>query len=181
MLRFTHKLSHKKSLKKGFTLIELLIAVAIIGVLAVGLLAIINPPEQLARGRDGTRKSVIAQLGRAINSYYAINSAYPDQTTGWITVLQIASETKALPFNPTAEGYSTECYTGAAENGYCYKKSGTNTIVYARVESNADKQKAGCSVGQIAWIVWSSEGGKTGFTCTANATTDPAITGLTIN
>ncbi len=167
---------------KGFTLIELLIAVAIIGVLAVGLLAIINPAEQLARGRDGGRKSAIAQLGRAVLSYYTTQgSVYPPPGEMWMDSLQTASEIKTPPTNPSSAGYTIGCNTAsAAHNGYCYLTNSTDSVVFARAESNAEITKANCGTG-TAWIIWSSQLGKTGLTCTSAATTDPAITGLTIN
>ena len=47
------------SLLKGFTLIELLIVIALLGALAVGLLAALDPFEQLKKGTDtGTRNTV---------------------------------------------------------------------------------------------------------------------------
>lgn len=175
--------------QKGFTLIELLIVIAILGVLAVTILAVLNPPEQLARSRDAGRKSAIAQLGRSVQSYYTSqDSVYPPQTAFWMTTgstatssngLQSTAEIKSPPSNPTASGYTISCFTGALQNGYCYRTNSTDAIVYARAESNSEKTKAACSTGQITWIVWSSELGKTGLTCTT-ASTDPAITGLAI-
>ena len=43
-------------MKKGFTLIELLIVIAILGILAIALLATLDPFEQLRKSRDGAKR-----------------------------------------------------------------------------------------------------------------------------
>ena len=43
---------HISQKKKGFTLIELLIVIGILGILAAGLQAAIDPIEQLKKGQD---------------------------------------------------------------------------------------------------------------------------------
>ena len=47
---------------KGFTLIELLIVIALLGALAVGLLATIDPFEQLKKGRDTSKKNTVSEF-----------------------------------------------------------------------------------------------------------------------
>lgn len=68
-------------MKKGFTLVELLIVIALIGVLAVAVLAAINPLEQLNRARDTGMESDASQLLAAIDRYYATQEEFP-----WVTV-----------------------------------------------------------------------------------------------
>lgn len=65
------------SLSKGFTLVELLIVIALIGVLAVAVLAAINPLEQLNRARDTGMESDASQLLAAIDRYYASQEKFP--------------------------------------------------------------------------------------------------------
>lgn len=62
---------------RGFTLVELLIVIALIGVLAVAVLAAINPIEQLNRARDTGMESDAAQLLSAIDRYYASQEKFP--------------------------------------------------------------------------------------------------------
>lgn len=66
--------------KLGFTMIELLIVIAVLGILAVAVLAAINPIEQINRGRDTGSRSDSEQLISAIDRYYASKGYYP-----WMT------------------------------------------------------------------------------------------------
>jgi len=69
-----------KKLKRGFTMIELLIVIAILGVLAVAVLAAINPIEQINRSRDNGSRSDAEQLIGAVERYYSSQGYYP-----WLT------------------------------------------------------------------------------------------------
>ena len=64
----------------AFTMIELLIVIAILGILAVAVLAAINPIEQINRGRDTGSSSDSEQLLSAIDRFYAYKGYYP-----WVT------------------------------------------------------------------------------------------------
>jgi len=177
--------SRKINFSLGFTLIELLVVIAILGILAGSILVAVNPLEQLAKGRDAGRKTTVNQLGRAIEAYYTTqNGEYPTSgnlwmtsgTVGGLTGLQESGELKSIPAAITpACGNS-----GVVQNGYCYENNGTDAIVYVPGESSGEKTRAGCNKTDTVWIVWSSLEGKTGSTCTANASTYPSvgITGL---
>jgi prepilin-type N-terminal cleavage/methylation domain-containing protein len=172
----------KLSISLGFTLIELLVVIAILGVLAGGVLVAINPLEQLARGRDAGRKTTVDQLGKAIQSYYTSQSAtYPAADAVWMSTIQSSGELKTLPTNPAGgSNYDVGCNTGFNQRGYCYNTDDVEAIVYAKAESKSSFTSGTCTAGEQVWIVWSSEQGKTGLTCTSNASTDPALTGLII-
>lgn len=72
-----------KNIKKfGFTMIELLIVIAVLGILAVAVLASINPIEQINRGRDTGSRSDAEQLISAMDRYYAAKGYYPWMTNG---------------------------------------------------------------------------------------------------
>jgi len=66
-----------KSRRRGFTLIELLIVIALLGALAAGLLAAIDPFEQLKKGTDTSIRSQAETLYNANIAYYAQRSALP--------------------------------------------------------------------------------------------------------
>jgi len=62
---------------KGFTLIELLIVIALLGALAIGLLATIDPFEQLKKGRDTSTRNTVSEFYNANLRYYATKSEFP--------------------------------------------------------------------------------------------------------
>lgn len=62
---------------KGFTLIELLIVIALLGALAVGLLATIDPFEQLKKGRDTSLRNTVSEFYNANLRYYSTKGQFP--------------------------------------------------------------------------------------------------------
>lgn len=63
---------------EGFTLVELIIAITILGLLAVGLLAALDPAEQFAKGRDTSTSQIAQTISGAIERYRAtLNNAVP--------------------------------------------------------------------------------------------------------
>lgn len=86
--------------EKGFTLVELLIVIALIGVLAVAVLAAINPLEQLNRARDTGMESDGSQLLAATDRYYATQEQFP-----WVTADPLINNDAAYGFiSAKAEG-----------------------------------------------------------------------------
>lgn len=74
-------------------MIELLIVIAVLGILAVAVLAAINPIEQINRGKDTGSQSDAEQLLGAIDRYYASLGYYPwmesaDDTDGEVVTWQ---------------------------------------------------------------------------------------------
>jgi prepilin-type N-terminal cleavage/methylation domain-containing protein len=63
----------------GFTLVELLIVIALISILAVAVLATINPIEQSNKARDARVQNDAAEVMNAYERYYASLQAYPWQ------------------------------------------------------------------------------------------------------
>lgn len=163
---------HQKS-GAGFTLIELLVVMAVLGVLMGIVIVAVNPLEQLARSRDSSRISSIAQIGLALDSYSTShNGALPTSSPTWMVTLINLDDLRSAPKNP-----SYVLVTGAGcnsvnnHNGFCYAVVGGDAIVYARVESRV--YNGLCSGLQVAWTVYSTADGREGIVCSADASTDP--------
>lgn len=75
--------------KKAFTLIEILIVMAIIGILAIGLIAALDPIEQLRRATDTGLKNSGYEAARAYDRYYATTAP----TGGSYPACAIAADT----------------------------------------------------------------------------------------
>lgn len=67
----------KKFLSSGFTLVELLIVIALLGALAIGLLATVDPFEQLKKGRDTSVSNMVAEFLNANLRYYSTKGQFP--------------------------------------------------------------------------------------------------------
>jgi len=63
----------------GFTLIELIIGITILSLLAVALLAALDPVEQFNKARDTTTRNTAMEMHNAVLRYSAARDVYPTQ------------------------------------------------------------------------------------------------------
>lgn len=177
--------NYNKFSSKGFTLIELLIVIAILGVLAAGILVAIDPVEQLGKGRDSGRKSSIGQIGRALQAFYtshadSANNPYPCPTGAatpcpnpvgddWSEALVNSGEIKIFPDHPVTSPATTCTAPGIRVNGICYKTNaaGTEVIVYTHLESKSETEKypPTCTSVATTWYLYSTSDGRAGTWC----------------
>ncbi|OGD71173.1 hypothetical protein A3A84_02335 [Candidatus Collierbacteria bacterium RIFCSPLOWO2_01_FULL_50_23] len=68
-------------MSQGFTLIELLIVIGVLGILASGLLAAVDPFEQLKKARDANNRNASVETLNALTRYYATHGVLPWQST----------------------------------------------------------------------------------------------------
>ena len=61
----------------GFTLIELLIVIALLGSLAVGLLATVDPFEQLKKGTDTSVRNTTSEVYNSAIRFYSVKNTFP--------------------------------------------------------------------------------------------------------
>lgn len=183
MDRFLSKLSlsHFNSfLKKqlGFTLIELLIVIAIIGILAGGLLVLINPVKQIGKAKDAQRKAALGQIQTALKNYYVVNGSFPvspgwvHSTSGdnWIPGLVESREIESLPKDPK-QGVACSgdprvaCWSYAYWSGAWCFPAGQAYLLTAHLEADtgtAFSQKPLYSTAGTLCSMW-SEGPVAGF------------------
>ncbi|MBI3385737.1 prepilin-type N-terminal cleavage/methylation domain-containing protein [Candidatus Gottesmanbacteria bacterium] len=77
-----------KKISSGFTLVELLIVIALLGALAIGLLATVDPFEQLKKGRDTSASNVVQEFLNANLRYYSTKGYLPWGTGTTFTAAQ---------------------------------------------------------------------------------------------
>jgi prepilin-type N-terminal cleavage/methylation domain-containing protein len=70
-----------KKFQKGFTLIELLIVIAVLGILAAGVLATIDPFEQFKKARDTNTRNTMVELYNSFIRFNANHGNWPWETT----------------------------------------------------------------------------------------------------
>ena len=114
-------------INRGFTLMELLIVIGVLGILAAGLLAAIDPFEQLKKARDTNNRSAAIEFLGSSQRYYATHGYLPwyketvsgtfdcDGTDTQIPLLRTADSTtpwSAVPVNkPTATAHNAQMKT----------------------------------------------------------------------
>lgn len=92
---------------KGFTLVELLVVIGVLGILAAGLLATIDPLEQFRKGSDNTKKEASIELINALTRYYASNNRFPWTTNPGSTVVNSLANTDVKTLIDNGELKST--------------------------------------------------------------------------
>lgn len=135
--------------KRAFTLIEILVVIAIMAVLAGGLLYSTNNARE--KGKDARRKDDLKTLGTALVAYYADNNKYPPAAAGG--QLDYVSDA-ANPWIPDLEPYLNKFpkdplqaalfapLAAVAENG---KKIASSSWSWLTTNQTAQKPK-----GQVA-------------------------------
>lgn len=103
------------SFQKGFTLIELLIVIAIIGVLAGGIIVVIDPIDKINSANDSRVQGDIASIGKASEAYAAAyNSFYPKTLNDLVS----SGELKSVPAAPSGySSYAVENISSGCEAG----------------------------------------------------------------
>jgi prepilin-type N-terminal cleavage/methylation domain-containing protein len=82
------------SYKKAFTLIELIIGITILSLLAVALLAALDPIEQINKARDTSTRNIAQELHNAVNRFNAAKDEFPP------AILTMSAGSNITP-NPT--------------------------------------------------------------------------------
>lgn len=135
---------HKQRLQRGFTLIEMIIVVAIIGLFAAGIVAVINPKQQILKANDTRRKSDLNLLQRGLEAYYHDYGRYPQAVS-----YKIAPSGSIKDWGSTWSPYMNTIPKDAkSSQTYVYYVSadGQSYIVYASLERGASDPQS-CNLG----------------------------------
>ena len=129
-----------RSLQKGLSLIELLIVIMILGVLIFASIFAINPLDQLRKSSDAEKRSDLAQIRQALDTYYNDHNCYPTQQQG-IPFGQEWSENgvvymKIVPQDKGCSGSSPRCYIYQTDSvSSCPQWN----VLYAKLEMNKNQ------------------------------------------
>lgn len=163
-----------QKIQKGFTLVELLIVIGLLGVIALIVIAAINPLEQANRARDTRFKSDGSQLIAAIDRYFAANNEFP-----WVTVDDLAGGTLA---NDDSFGFMTASREGV---GICGADCDTDGVLITNLElktefRNRDFTSATAPVADQLMLGKAAGSSTSEYACyvpASKSTRDKAVTG----
>jgi len=145
---------NRHSLKKGFTLIELLVVMSVLSVL-IGI-GIYTYSSSLSRARDQRRKSDLASIASALESYRAndINGSYPNTTYIGLCTALVPNYMQKLPWDPSG---SNPCVPGGTGQTYTYVPTCVNSICNTYVLSTTlESTNTSYSVNQNGEITYLS-------------------------
>lgn len=159
-------------MKKGFTLIELLIVIALLGSLAVGLLAAIDPLEQFRKGTDTSVRTIANELHQSIIRSYASLSKMPwdtdEQTAEYVNSYANSNAVKNSVIQPVintgelksgfielaGDGKLSKIFVAGQDGGDSTTATDPKVIVCYKPESKSQK----CDVNTKYTIAPSSQG-----------------------
>lgn len=127
--------------RQGFTLIELLVVMAVLAVIASGVVIAINPGKRIRQANDTKIKNDVGQMATALQAYYTTNQLYPAALSDLVT----NGDLKVIPAHP--QGGQT----------YTYSRTGTCTI------TSCEAQVAGILLDPVvvpSWWCWRSATGQ---------------------
>jgi len=102
---------------KGFTLMELLIVIGVLGILAAGLLAAIDPFEQLKKARDTNNRSAAIELLQSSQRYYATHGYLPWYKMTGAVYDCVDATIAVLRVDDSASPYSAVAVSGTGGSG----------------------------------------------------------------
>lgn len=125
------------SFQRGFTLAGFLIVIVVIGILAAGIISIVNPVASFQKAQDARRKSDLSQMQKALERYYQDIGSYPPNFG------QNDYRIKGLDGNTVNWGNPWLPYMGvlpadpSSSKKYVYVSTGQAYFIYASLDREA--------------------------------------------
>ncbi len=150
--------------KRGFTLIELLIVIAILGILAAGVLVAIDPIDKINAAKDSKLQSDVRVLAVALESYAAShNGQYPPGVHDEVQDVLIASGDLKVKLKPPS-GYIT-CAGGVNNSQYYVVYNAGEDRAYADCTLKSKKYTSKFATPHFIWCSDSGKADVTGGSC----------------
>lgn len=124
-------MNNQKISVSGFTLIELLIVIAILGILAAGVVVVINPLQRINQANDSKVKNDIGQMATAEQAYFTTNQYYASAVRDLVT----SRDLKVAPAAPT--NYTSYVVTGVPAGCTTALKTCTDVGVSGQLKAPA--------------------------------------------
>jgi len=143
-LLFLKKRTHAFFSERGFTLIELLTAIGVFTILASIVIVTVNPLGQFRKAQDSKRKSDLAQIQRALESYYQDYGKYPAYTTSGAYIYTIntgsGEEVNAIKWGETWSPYMDVVPVDPSSSKfYLYWSDSNNNYQSYRIYTSLDR------------------------------------------
>jgi len=128
----------KQSISLGFTLIEIIVTITIIGLLTT--IGIVSFQQAVKKGRDGKRKSDLAQIQSALEIYRSDVAAYPTGLAAGGAAWTYDGNTymQKVPLDPKPTPYQ-----------YYYSSDGISYDICAYLESPSSTDGS-CGAGTVS-------------------------------
>lgn len=128
---------------RGFTLIELVVVIGILTILAAGVIAVLNPLEQFKKAADSKRKNDLAQIQRALESYYGDHGKYPSSSSNKIN----SEELGEINWGDTWPPYMNVLPKDNNPKNYVYYASSDGQTYYLYTSLDRTKDPQVCNGG----------------------------------